>query len=103
MVQRYNELSRRGGRTPSEWDERKRRSNLTKHRVDFEDVQDFDWDRAVVEAGKRGGEQRFRATGYIGERLRTVVYTHRGENVRVISLRRAKKGERERYAAAQAE
>ena len=35
------------------------------------------------------GEMRWRAIGYIGEHLHTVIYTVRGDNTRIISLRRA--------------
>ena len=37
-----------------EWDEAKRRSNLTKHGVDFADVARFDFARAVSEIEERG-------------------------------------------------
>jgi uncharacterized DUF497 family protein len=44
-----------------EWDERKRLSNLAKHRVDFRDIVRFEWARAVVTDDRRRdyGEARF--------------------------------------------
>ena len=80
-----------------EWDEVKRTSNLVKHGVDFADVASFDFARAVSEIEERGGEVRFVATGYIGDRLHKLVYVRRGGNIRVISLRVASRRERRAY------
>lgn len=80
-----------------EWDDAKRRSNLVKHDVDFADVVNFDFARAVSEVEERGGELRFVATGYIGDRLHKLVYVRRGGNIRVISLRVASRRERRAY------
>ena len=80
-----------------EWDEAKRRSNLTKHGVDFADVARFDFARAVSEIEEREGEARYIATGYIGNRLHSLVYVRRGGNIRVISLRVASRQERRAY------
>lgn len=80
-----------------EWDEVKRTSNLVKHDVDFADVVNFDFARAVSEVEERGGELRFVATGYIGDRLHKLVYVRRGGNIRVISLRVASRRERRAY------
>lgn len=44
------------------------------------------------------GEQRIRLLGMIDERLHVAVITHRGDKVRVISLRRANAREERRYA-----
>jgi uncharacterized DUF497 family protein len=48
-----------------EWDEEKRASNLDKHGVDFEAMEEFDWEAADIEASPRGGEMRYIATGPI--------------------------------------
>jgi hypothetical protein len=44
------------------------------------------------------GEERFIAVGkdYLG-RVLTVVFTYRGENIRLISARKATKGEKKNY------
>lgn len=47
---------------------------------------------------KQYAEQRFEATGHIGERLHVMVYCPRQDAVRVISLRKANKREEKRYA-----
>lgn len=83
-----------------EWDEAKRRENLRKHRVDFDIVEGFDWDRAIIfeDARERYFEQRWVAFGPIGDRLFALVFTVPEEEVtRVISLREATKKERKLY------
>ena len=76
-----------------EWDEEKRASNLDKHGVDFEAMEEFDWEAADIEASPRGGEMRYIATGPIGARLHVAVHTRRGERTRIISLRKADRQE----------
>ena len=41
-----------------EWDEVKRRSNRTKHGVDFTEMEAFEWDTAIVEPDDYEGEYR---------------------------------------------
>ena len=74
-----------------EWDEKKARTNRIKHRVDFHSVQDFDLDTALytVDDAMDYGEERWEATGLIGLQLHTLVFTERGNRIRVISLRKA--------------
>lgn len=43
------------------------------------------------------GERRYRALGFIGDRLHAVVFTPRAGKVHVISLRRANKREVKQY------
>lgn len=72
-----------------EWDE-KRIANLAKHGVDFTLADDFAWDSLIVPDQRfEYGEARFFAIGWIGERLHVLVFTPRGESVRVIGLRKA--------------
>ncbi len=84
---------------PFEWDEAKRQSNIRKHGVDFTQVEAFQWEAARIHAYLRKREQRFTAYGYISNHLHVLVYTQRESNSRIISLRRATKRERRRYAA----
>lgn len=74
-----------------EFDGAKDSSNRDKHGLSLADAQGFDWDNAVIREDRRRqyAEQRFRATGYIGDRLHVIVYCHRGAATRVISLRKA--------------
>ena len=84
---------------PYEWDEAKRRGNIVKHGIDFESVHLFDWTTASYERSVRHGEERIFALGYIGSRLHAIAYVARGENARIISVRKAKRKEENRYAA----
>lgn len=80
------------------WDEAKRRSNLAKHGVDLADADRFEFNFALVEEDRDvRGEQRFRAIGWIDDRLCYLIYTVRGDETHVISLREADKKERRRY------
>ena len=83
-----------------EWDEAKREQNLEKHGVDFASVELFDWDAAVIERSDRQGEVRFGVVSFIGDRLHYVVFTERGNAIRIISLRIANAAERRWYAQA---
>ncbi len=86
-----------------EWDLAKARANLAKHGVRFERVHDFEWNSAIEREDDREdyGELRMVALGFIGQRLYVLIYTPRGEAVRVISLRRATKREELAYYEAQ--
>jgi len=83
-----------------DFDPAKDEINLDKHGLSLADADGFEWDAAVVGADTRQqyAEQRFEATGYIGDRLHVMVYCLRPDAVRVISLRRANKREEKRYA-----
>ena len=83
-----------------EWDEAKRLSNIEKHQIDFRAVNDFEWATARRRESNRYGEQRFAATGYIGDRLYRVIYAMRGDRKRIISLRKASPKEMRDYAQA---
>ncbi|MCE2499547.1 MAG: BrnT family toxin [Dehalococcoidia bacterium] len=83
-----------------EWDEGKLRENADKHDIDFTAIYDFDWDTAAQRSNTTHGELRWVATGYIGTRLHTVIYTERGNRRRIISLRIASNRERREYAEA---
>lgn len=80
-----------------EWDEAKRLSNLEKHGVDFWSIYLFDWNNAVVEPSPRGGELRWVAIGFIGDRLHSVAFTQREERRRIISLHKANARDRSKY------
>ncbi len=83
-----------------EWDENKNAGNYLKHSIVFEEAERFEWDTAVVKSDDRKnyGEKRQVAIGYIGLRLYVMVFVLRGENIRVISLRKANRREVKRYA-----
>lgn len=85
-----------------EWDNAKNAENLLKHGVDFFIAHDFDWEFAELVGDSRHdyGEERHIATSLIGERVYVMVYTLRGGNIRIISLRKANQREVKRYAEA---
>jgi len=84
-----------------EYDPAKNTGNQHKHGVPLTLAEAFDWDTALIEEDTRRdyGEQRFKATGYIGERLYCTIFVDRDENRRIISLRKANKREEKTYAS----
>jgi uncharacterized protein len=84
-----------------EWDEAKRRTNLLKHGVDFAEVELLDWLSIlqIQDTRRPYGEVRWQALGRVGQRLYMLIYTKRGERVRVISMRTASKREHAVYEA----
>jgi uncharacterized DUF497 family protein len=82
-----------------EWDEEKRWSNLQKHGVDFvRACQIFEGYTVEFEDNRYNyGEERFVAIGQTGGQVLTVVYTLRGEVIRLISARKATKYETRIY------
>lgn len=84
-----------------EWDQGKSAANLRKHGVAFSDaITVFSSDDRAITIFEEtvGDEERYITIGRDGlGRVVVVVYTVRGEHVRVISARRANKREREEY------
>lgn len=81
------------------WDTQKAAFNRRKHGVDFADaVAVFSDDLAITISEERGEEERFvmLGTDALG-RLLVVVYTWRGDQIRMISARRATRAERKQY------
>jgi uncharacterized protein len=78
-----------------EWDEAKRGTNLTKHGLDFPEVEAFDWEAArIVEDNRRDyGEQRYWAFGHRAGTACVVVFTRRDGTFRIICFRRANRRE----------
>ena len=83
-----------------EWDPDKARSNRLKHGVDFADaVTALEDDRALTRSDPDAeGEDRFVSLGMDARgRLLITVFTHRGQQVRIISSRLATRAERRVY------
>ncbi|OBQ12864.1 MAG: hypothetical protein AN490_04000 [Anabaena sp. AL09] len=81
-----------------EWNPEKAKSNLQKHGVSFSDAEAvlFDPYALSFEDQSAQGEQRFIIMGMDHLwRLLVVVYTYRGDNIRLISARPATPKERE--------
>ncbi len=82
-----------------EWDPEKEKANYTKHGVHFADaVGALEDERALTEPDDSTSEERFRTLGmdFLG-RIIVVAYTYRGENIRLISARKAKPWQRASY------
>ncbi|MGK7892642.1 MAG: BrnT family toxin [Xenococcus sp. (in: cyanobacteria)] len=77
-----------------EFDENKSQSNKIKHGINFLEAQKLwtDVDRLEIPA-KSEDEPRFVIIGLIGAKLWAAVVTYRGDNIRIISVRRARKSE----------
>lgn len=85
-----------------EFDPAKARANLRKHRVSFADAEQAlrDPQGITIEDPDAEGEQRFVTVGAdtLG-RVLVVVYSLRGDRIRLISVRKASKGEVRQYYA----
>ena len=84
-----------------EFDPAKDESNLDKHGVAMAQALEFEWDSATVpeDTRRKYAEVRLQATGLIGVRLYVMIYCKRGDDVRIISLRKANPREVKRYVA----
>lgn len=83
-----------------EWDPAKAQQNERKHGVSFADaVTALEDERALTDRDvSSDDEERWVTMGIDGEgRVLVVVYTWRGENLRLISARNATRGERRVY------
>jgi uncharacterized DUF497 family protein len=83
-----------------QWDPKKAASNLEKHGIDLADavgVFEDEW-ALTLEEEYVEGEQRFVTMGMdFLRRVLVVVYTYRGEAIRLISARTATRRERRAY------
>jgi uncharacterized DUF497 family protein len=74
-----------------EFDERKSRANKAKYGIDFIDAQVLWLDEALAEAPARSDtEARFLVVGLLGGKHWSAFITHRGETIRLISVRRSR-------------
>jgi uncharacterized DUF497 family protein len=84
-----------------EWDPRKAKSNLKKHGVSFEEAATALGDPTAAtgtDPDHSKTEERYVTFGVSEKgRLLVVSHTEEGETIRIISARRASKGERELY------
>lgn len=82
------------------WDPKKAQANFKKHGIRFSDAETvlYDPNALTVEDEEAEGEQRHVSIGMdaVG-RVLVVVYTYRGDDIRLISARGANKKERGSY------
>ncbi len=84
-----------------EFDLVKSAANKAKHGIDFVEAQALWADDGLVDAPVPSeGEQRFLVIGRLSGRHWTAVCTLRGESIRIISVRRARKEEIGHYEGA---
>ncbi len=83
------------------WDPEKDRINQNKHRISFQTAgMVFEDQNLLIDSDPYPFEQRWRAIGYIGSMIITVIYTepeNYGQEGRIISARKATRLERTRY------
>jgi uncharacterized DUF497 family protein len=84
-----------------EWDDNKARINLAKHRISFEEASTVFGDPlslTIADPEHSEVEERFIIIGQSHQgKLLVVVHTERGDNIRIISARRATRRERKAY------
>lgn len=83
------------------YDPAKDERNIAERGLAFSLAELFDWSTALIAEDTRKDypERRYQAIGLIDEHLHMLVFTPRIGAIHVISLRRANKRERTRYAA----
>ena len=81
-----------------EFDNRKSETNMKKHGIDFNEAQMLwnDPDRIEIPA-RTSDEPRFLVIGKIADEYWSGIVTYRGENIRIISVRRSRVEEVEIY------
>ena len=84
-----------------EWDESKAKENLSKHKVSFDEAEtvfDDPLSITISDVDHSKAERRFAVIGASDSgRVLVVSYTERGGTTRLISARRATRGERSEY------
>ena len=81
-----------------EFDPSKSAGNKEKHGLDFDEAQALWNDPNLLEVPvKTSDEPRFLVVGKVAEKHCSGIITYRGDAVRIISVRRARKEERELY------
>ncbi|MGE5157446.1 MAG: BrnT family toxin [Gemmatimonas sp.] len=84
-----------------EWDESKSEANLAKHGIDFEDAIEIFDGPILLRRSDRNDEERWVAIGSLGKRFFALIFTRRGNVIRIISARRARTHEERDYRYAE--
>lgn len=82
-----------------EWDEAKNRQNIAKHGIDFADARWIFQRPVLVRRDDRQDyrEDRSIALGELDGVVIVMVFTRRGDHIRIISVRKANRNERKVY------
>lgn len=81
------------------WDEEKRRANILKHGFDFVDAKEvFEGVTFTIEDDRFDyGEERFITIGLLRGAVVVIAHTEKGNEIRIISMRKATKHEQKIY------
>ncbi|MDO9639197.1 MAG: BrnT family toxin [Pseudotabrizicola sp.] len=82
-----------------EWDETKRLATLEKHSIDFIDAAEIFLQEHLLLMARSEIEDRRIAVGQFHGVFLAVIHTRRGDSIRIITARRARKYEREQFEA----
>ncbi len=81
-----------------EWDPSKSESNQAKHGISFKEGLEI-WQGVYLDvetiAYEKSGESRNATIGYVGVEVYTAIWTGRKNKIRIITIRRARDGEKE--------
>jgi uncharacterized DUF497 family protein len=82
-----------------EWDDNKRRANVSKHGIDFADAKTvfLDPSARTYQSSRPNSEARYVKIGMARGMLIAVIFTRRREAIRIISARVARRSERNLY------
>jgi uncharacterized protein len=80
-----------------EWNEEKAASNRRKHGIDFDEAIEIFYGTSLLRRSDRNAEERWLAIGETEGRVVAVIFTWRGDTLRLISARRARRNEKRAY------
>lgn len=83
-----------------EWDDEKAETNFRLHGVSFEDVLPVfldPWRLEELDDREDYGEMRYYTIGMVNDVVLAVVYTWRGDCMRIVSARKATRAEQRKY------
>ena len=85
-----------------EFDKVKSETNKIKHGIDFETARSLwsDYDRIIIPA-KTTGEKLFLLVAKLNRTVWSAIYTHRNDKIRIISVRKSRRNEKELYKSLQ--
>ncbi|MBI1217077.1 MAG: BrnT family toxin [Rhodobacteraceae bacterium] len=82
-----------------EWDEAKRQKTLEKHGIDLFDAAEVLATDHLLLPARSEIEQRTIALGVVNGEVIAVIFTLRGDTIRLITARKARRNERKQYQA----
>ncbi|UYO55111.1 BrnT family toxin [Rhodopseudomonas palustris] len=85
------------GASGFDWDKTKSDANLAKHGLDFDEAKEIFYGQVLLRRSDRKNEERWIAIGVTSGRIVTVIFTRRGDNIRIISARHPRADEEREY------